>query len=439
MERQTAILLVIMPLLAACSDSTGARETSGTSSLAIAAPSSAEGEKQTYLREVVRADTIRHSFHAAEGMWVDCVDVARQPSMLTSEMSGSRIDTPPPLPTNRDGAITKPAPGWTPAQLDVELHVNESDENGHIRHCEPGTIPIRRTTAEELARYSSLRDYMKVHGNGGHVRRQVSDPYNISGYQYATQYQDVTNWGMQLFLNIWEPSLGSTGIHSLSQMWVANNVFLPTTETAEAGLTVDYSRFHDYHNHLFVSWTDDDYATTGCVNLACPGFVQTNNSVTLGAYYNPASASGGVQQWVELSWVKSSSTANWWLLYQGTTWVGYYPASQYHHGMQTQASTTQYGGEVHISQPNGNPPPQMGSGALPSTGAGYAAFQAHLQYVNTNYNTIDVSPENDSLSITSPNCYSLTSGYQTGSGWYWATQTVPVPGYFQYFGGSGCE
>lgn len=210
---------------------------------------------------------------------------------------------------------------------------------------------------------------------------------------------------MQLFLNIWDPSLGTYGNHSISQMWVVNDTG-GTIETAEVGLTVDHGLFNDYNNHLFIYWTDDDYGSTGCYDLTCTGFVQTNNSVTLGGYYSPVSTTTGSQYYVELSWEKSSSTANWWLLYQGTTWIGYYPTSQYHHGMQTQASQTKYGGEVEISAPNGSQLTQMGAGAFASSGATYAAFQSHLQYINTNCNTVDVSP---TLNYTGlPSCYSLS-------------------------------
>jgi hypothetical protein len=351
-------------------------------------------------------------------------------------MAGKAIDQPPPLPPSDGSNQSKDvAAGTAWGQQDVALHANERDEAGNMRHCDPGTVPIRRTTASDLARFSSLDAFLSKGRTGGHLPSQQQDAPNISGYEYAAQGQAVTNWGMQLFLNIWDPSLGTTGIHSISQMWVAN-LTGGTTETAEAGLTVDHGKFNDNNNHLFIYWTADNYAHTGCYDLDCSGFVQTNNSVTLGGYYSPVSTTTGTQHYIELTWAKSSSTANWWLLYQGTTWVGYLPTSLYTHGMQTQASQTNYGGEVDISGPNGSSLPQMGSGAFASAGATYAAFQSHLQYVNTSYNTVDVSPSQSFTGI--PSCYSLASGYQTGSGFYFGTQTVPQPGYFQYFGGPGC-
>jgi hypothetical protein len=61
--------------------------------------STAAAEKQNYLSNYVQPGTIQRSFHAAEGMWVDCVDVNRQPSMLTPQMAGQSVAQPPPLPS----------------------------------------------------------------------------------------------------------------------------------------------------------------------------------------------------------------------------------------------------------------------------------------------------------------------------------------------------
>ncbi len=404
------------------------------------APSSgAAAEKQAYLSNYVRPDTILHSFHAAEGIWVDCVDVNQQPAMLAPAMAGRSIASPPPLPpANGAGQSSGSRSGAQAAQQDVALHANEFDELGNVRSCAPGTIPIRRTTAADLARFTSLRDFFSK-GPGGApnlTAPQTAAPPDLSGYVYAAQGQSVTNWGMQLFLNIWDPALGTYGSHSISQMWVANTTG-GTTETAEAGWNVDSGLYGDSDVHLFIYWTEDGYVNTGCYNLSCTGFVQTDNSVVLGGSFSPVSTTEGTQYDFELTWAKSSSTSDWWLIYQGSTWVGYYPASQYSHGMQTQASLTNYGGEVNISAPNGSVLTQMGSGAFASSGATYAAYQAHLQYVDTDYNTIDVSP--DTQYINNSGCYSLSDGYQVGSGFYFGEQTTPEPGYFQFLGGSGCD
>lgn len=71
-----------------------------------------------------------------------------------------------------------PAPSES-ATLDVQLHENEVDENGNVRHCDPGTVPMRRTTADDLARFSSLRDYYSKGRGGGQLpgRRETLRTY----------------------------------------------------------------------------------------------------------------------------------------------------------------------------------------------------------------------------------------------------------------------
>lgn len=106
--------------------------------------------------------------------------------------------------------------------------------------------------------------------------------------------------------------------------------------------------------------------------------------------------------------------------------------------MQTQASITNYGGEVYNSEPGGHHTgTDMGSGAFASAGAGYTAFQGHLQYIDTTYHRVDPTPNNNYTGFSS--CYSLTTGYETqnGSDWYFGTQSMPMNGYFEYLGGPG--
>jgi hypothetical protein len=394
-------------------------------STSVISTAAAQAEKQNYLANHVRPDTILHSFHAHEGVWIDCVDVNRQPSMLTPQMEGQSIDQPPPLPPSLG-----PLPaGHQWARLDMEDHANELDENGNVRHCDPGTVPIRRTTAADLQRFATLTDFF-AKGPNRALQGASSDPGykppSNAGYEYAREYQYVTNWGFQSFINIWDPSVQASGEHSISQIWVANNCCNSNQETAETGWTVDPLKFGDDNTHFFIYWTDDNYQSTGCYDLDCTGFVQTNNSVTPGVYFSTVSSAGGTQYDAELSWEKSSSTSNWWLLWEGSTWLGYYPTSLYTHGMATQASFTAYGGEVYNSEPGGqHTSTQMGSGQFASAGWQYAAHQRHLQYINTSYSTIDVSP---SAQVNNSNCYSMSNGYDgTGDGW----------GAYEFFGGPG--
>ncbi|GKE45469.1 putative MORC family CW-type zinc finger protein 3-like protein isoform X1 [Tanacetum coccineum] len=47
--------------------------------------------------------------------------------------------------------------------------------------------------------------------------------------------------------------------------------------------------YGDTHPRFFTYWTTDAYQTTGCYNLLCSGFVQTNNRIAIGAAISPTS------------------------------------------------------------------------------------------------------------------------------------------------------
>jgi hypothetical protein len=365
--------------------------------------------------------------------------------MLMPQMAGKALAQPPPLPTpapsqsvTTQSATTRPLPTqhqW--ARQDVEDHADELDENGSVRHCDQGTIPMRRTTAADLERFATLEDFFAKDGDRAHtgdvflnLGQQNGAAPSIAGHEYARERQNVTNWGAQSFINIWQPYLEVNLEHSISQIWVGV-LSGSTTQTAEAGWIVGNP--YDTNTRLFVYWTNDDYQNTGCHNLDCAGFVQMDHSVMLGAAYSTISSFGGTQYEIELTWAKSSPTADWWLLYNGTKWLGYYPASLYTGGMQTQASVVLYGGEVYNTELHSRHTATfMGSGEFASNWWQNAAYQRHLQYVNTNYNTIDVTPSPD---VTNANCYSMISGYDGTSSWG-AYEFLGGPGYF--FNAANC-
>jgi hypothetical protein len=65
----------------------------------------------------------------------------------------------------------------------------------------------------------------------------------------------------------------------------------------------------------------------------------------------------------------------------------------------------------------------MGSMVLAEEGFQYAAYHRHVQYINTNYNTID--PTLSSL-VTNAGCYDLAAAIDnSGTGW----------GHYFFYGG----
>src|SRR4029078_8932627 len=123
---------------------------------------------------------------------------------------------------------------------------------------------------------------------------------------------------------------------------------------------------------LFIYYTADGYQNTGCYNLSCGAFVQTNNTLHIGAGWSTYSTSGGSQYSVQLAYVLYNG--NWWLRY-GSTWVGYYPGKLWGNAnLPHHAQEIDYGAET-VGTSNNTSWPQMGSGRFASQGWQFAAYQ----------------------------------------------------------------
>ena len=160
---------------------------------------------------------------------------------------------------------------------------------------------------------------------------------------------------------------------------------------------------------MFIYWTADGYATTGCYNLDCPGFVQTSEKGVLGGAFSQYSVSGGAQYQVGLGYFYYSG--NWWLT-RDNVWIGYFPGSLYNNGPMTsgKCEQIQFGTESV-----GNVVwPGEGSGNWSSSGYSYAAFQNGIYYVDFQGSN---TPASLSAYQPSPNCYSITGPTNGGGNW----------------------
>ncbi|ERN06104.1 hypothetical protein AMTR_s00016p00045350 [Amborella trichopoda] len=100
-------------------------------------------------------------------------------------------------------------------------------------------------------------------------------------------------YGASQYSTVWNPQLESPSEYSAAGTWLVNNEG-SETNLVGAGWMVKPSLFGDNQTRLFVAW--DKVAgsqTTGCYNLLCPGFIQTNSKVVLGGVLTPVSVIGG--------------------------------------------------------------------------------------------------------------------------------------------------
>ncbi|KAG6603291.1 hypothetical protein SDJN03_03900, partial [Cucurbita argyrosperma subsp. sororia] len=126
--------------------------------------------------------------------------------------------------------------------------------------------------------------------------------------------------------------------------------------------------YGDNNLRLFTYWTSDAYQVTGCYNLLCPSFVQTNRRIAIGAAIAPTSSYNGAQFDISLLVWKDPKNGNWWLEFGSGVMVGYWPAFLFTH-LQSHATTIQFGGEVVNSRAWGfHTATEMGSGHFAGQG-----------------------------------------------------------------------
>ncbi|CAM0879768.1 unnamed protein product [Alopecurus aequalis] len=369
-------------------------------------------ELRAYRRIVARMDRMKKAsvktIQSPDGDVIHCVPAHRQPAFDHPKMRGQKPEDEPAERPKISADAAEDEPVFTQAWSDG----GES--------CPDGTVPIRRTTERDLQQYSgSLRRYgMKPRAAG--VRRDSTS----DGHEHAVGY--VTGdqfYGAKASLNVWPAKVATAAEFSLSQIWVISGTFGNDLNTIEAGWQVSPELYGDSSPRFFTYWTSDAYQATGCYNLHCSGFIQTNSRIAIGAAISPASAYNGRQFDISLLLWKDPRRGHWWLQLGSGPLVGYWPSRLFTH-LGGHANMVQFGGEVVNTRPSGShTPTQMGSGHFPREGFNRAAYFRNVQVVDWDNNLI---PARDlRLVADHPACYGIQGGYNRAWGNYF------------YYGGPG--
>jgi len=353
-------------------------------------------EVQQHILSHYAGVNVTHSF--VDIQHFDCVTIESQPSLP----KGGRLATPPPILMP-----SKTARGANKATSRLEQgHV---DAEGSAIRCEAGTIPMLRITFDRMLMYETLQHFLHKYPTQNMSAHRVT--HNPHKHSHASQR--VSNWGGGSDINIWDPS----GDFTLSQIWIYS-YGASGLQTAECG-NLHYPPFGSTAS-LFIFFTADGYDKTGCYNLDCKAFVQTDSKVALGGRWDIYSTLGGDQR--EASFAYQFYEGNWWFQLNGVN-VGYYPGSLYDNGPMAlgSASTVDFGGETfNLDLDNW---PEMGSGDFAGDGWREAAYQKHIYYILPGGNTAYYASLTPYANY--PSCYTID--YHSDD--YWGT-------YF-FFGGPG--
>ncbi|XP_022777052.1 uncharacterized protein LOC111318439 [Durio zibethinus] len=224
---------------------------------------------------------------------------------------------------------------------------------------------------------------------------------------------------------------------SRANIWVQNGP-KSVSNSIEVGWAVHPYLYGDNHTRLTAYWTADDFQTTGCYNLLCPGFVQIDSSLFLGQAYLIDPDHPMLIEQIAILQVTGSSlenslykkcrgkaachetssqspkagslddvTGNWWLVTQMDfiiTPVGYWPKEIFTY-LALGADVVKYGGTTSTYLQQLDRPP-MGSGNYPGEMGWVFGFFTRIRYVNESYNLIDAEHSNMNKVLDSV-CYGL--------------------------------
>lgn len=339
------------------------------------------------------------SIQSPDGDIIDCIHSHKQPAFDHPLLRNHKIQDLPerpskfrPTPVNRTSFSVHASQTW---------HLNG--------FCPEGTIPVRRTFAEDLMRADSPKQYgKKSHST---ARFDQKPDVNGNGHEHAIGYvQGEDYYGAKATINVWAPRIEALNEFSLSQLWVLSGSFDGSDlNSIEAGWQVSPELYGDTRPRLFTYWTSDSYQDTGCYNLLCSGFVQTNNRIAIGAAIFPVSEFSGTQYDITILIWKDPKEGNWWMEFADNTLVGYWPSELFTH-LADHASMIEWGGEIVNTEEGGeHTSTQMGSGHFAEDGFGKASYFRNLEIVDSDNSLRGV---NSMLTLAEhTNCYNIQNRY----------------------------
>ncbi|XP_047155012.1 uncharacterized protein LOC124826270 [Vigna umbellata] len=194
------------------------------------------------------------SIHTEFGDIIDCIDIYKQPSLDHPLLKDHKLQRKPNFQTGFGKSSQK--------NLETKFMFELSKDE-----CPKGTVPILRTTKEDLIREQSMlndhiliKDIPGVHFAEFFLRPHYAPYYGVAG----------TN-------SIYNPHIDSKFQISMSHIWVESGT-VESTNKISLGWHVAPELYGDYASHIYTSWTVDNFKKTGCYNLRCAAKLFTNMS-----------------------------------------------------------------------------------------------------------------------------------------------------------------
>ncbi|KAH9623632.1 hypothetical protein KSS87_020520 [Heliosperma pusillum] len=321
------------------------------------------------------------SIQSPDGDIINCVHKRKQPAFDHPLLKNHKIQKEPPeMPKGLKMKINEEKDGSSKNNKDGSKEIDWQMWHMNGTRCPKGTVPIRRSTVQDVLRAKSLYDFGRKPPRSLPLTNRIDAPdgVNGNGHEHAIAYTGSTSqeiYGAKATINVWDPSIEEINEFSLSQIWVLSGDFGgPGLNSIEAGWQVSPELYGDSRPRLFTYWTDPKFG-------------------------------------------------NWWMNFGDNTNVGYWPAELFTN-LASHATLVEWGGEVVNTRANGlHTSTQMGSGHFAEDGFGKASYFRNLEIVDSGNS---LSPAQDILFLAEdPNCYDVQSSFDNDWGHHF------------YYGGPG--
>ncbi|MQL93600.1 hypothetical protein Taro_026228 [Colocasia esculenta] len=301
--------------------------------------------------------------HKIDNHSIDCIDIYQQPAFQHPSLVNHTLQLKPNYPIRPlNYYASKVSLPWSSSQS-----------------CPKGSIPIERIQGNDLFTNNNLVNHT-FHKHPHHFlgQREMQQGNDEEVHECYSSSPDKT-YGLKATLNVWNPKVEKQHEFSVSQVWLIGGEQM---NTLEAGWAVFPTMYGTTETRFFIYWTPDQYKT-GCYNLRCPGFVQTNPHTTLDSYLLPISVYGGPQYAIDVEIFKDKITGNWWLRLQGVD-MGYWPKELFPYLLEG-ANYAHFGGEIYYRRVGSHTSTQMGGGHFAEEGFKKASFFKNVQFLDDSY------------------------------------------------------
>ncbi|KAE9617140.1 putative neprosin [Lupinus albus] len=331
----------------------------------------------------------------ADGYIVDCIDINKQPAFDNPLLKNHKIQLKPSFEVTSTKSTR------------LSSIVFEEDL------CPNGTIPIRRTTKDDLIRAKMLSD-----PNAGILNKDIPGRHyaGLNLNKDGTPYYAISG-----IIDTYNLPVQNADQITSAYIYLSNQESVRDKNIIMAGWEVHPRVFGDGKTYFFIRWADKT-KNKGCTNLICPGFVQVEPRFHLGKPVAQTSIYNGKQFELKVDIFLDSKTNNWWVRLNNIS-LGYYPGILF-----SKLAFANLGGWTGMtSTPAAIHSPPMGSGHFPDNNLYRTCYFRQMSFQTSTRTNLGPVKNTYAVASTDSSCYGVEyTGFND-----------PIQGYAMLFGGPG--